>query len=311
MLLTTASLTALLALASVATAQDANCSAILSDYGPGVNGKFQKCYTDQVYNKGLVSQGDSPDYEALIRDVCDAKTSGCDDTTLFSATNKYATTCGPSMDQEAIYGNVLQLGKNALQVFFAYPINRAYCAEDPKAPKPSPVLPPAVPPKTYCLASSVTNPSNRFVSNLAIYLTSGSIRSSQTPFFNINNNIPDSDICSPCSQLAMQATISYLSDNLMPKVGPFYTPEFVQYWTKLVPAYNTKCSTTFTQTWPAGTLNVTAPNIPTGSPTEPTVNLPTAASSKAPVPTEKPSSSTIMKPAIGLAALLVSAVALL
>ncbi|KAG0246706.1 hypothetical protein BGX31_010575 [Mortierella sp. GBA43] len=298
---------AALALASVVVAQDANCTLILNDYAINTNGKYGKCYTDQVYNSNLVSHGSSPDYKALIREVCDAKTVGCDDSALFSAANKYASTCGASIDAEAAYGNILQLGKNALEVFFAYPIHGAYCAEDPNA-KPEPVTPPAVPPKSYCLATQVQSPSSRFVSNLAIYLTSGTIRSSQAPFF-IANNLPKEDVCSPCSQTAVQGTIDYLADNLMPKITPFYTPEFVHYWTALVPAYNTLCGTKFNQAWPAGTLNVTVPNVPTGSPSAPATSLPSATGPSTTAPTTGKSGAVSIKPAAGVAAAFLMAVA--
>ncbi|KAI8355831.1 hypothetical protein B0O80DRAFT_486371 [Mortierella sp. GBAus27b] len=247
---------AALALASVVVAQDANCTLILNDYAINTNGKYGKCYTDQVYNSNLVSHGSSPDYKALIREVCDAKTVGCDDSALFSAANKYASTCGASIDAEAAYGNILQLGKNALEVFFAYPIHGAYCAEDPNA-KPEPVTPPAVPPKSYCLATQVQSPSSRFVSNLAIYLTS----------------------------------------------------EFVHYWTALVPAYNTLCGTKFNQAWPAGTLNVTVPNVPTGSPSAPATSLPSATGPSTTAPTTGKSGAVSIKPAAGVAAAFLMAVA--
>lgn len=304
---TTACAAALLTMASVVLAQDANCSLILNDYTPGGGGKFQKCYTDQVYNNGLVGQGSDPDYKRLIQDVCDAKTTGCDDSTLLSATTKYLTVCSASVEAEAVYGNVLQLGKNALEIFFAYPIHAAYCAEDPNA-KPDP-NPPAIPPKNYCLAASVQNPSARFVSNLAIYLTSGTIRSSQLPFFTANN-LPKEDVCSACSQIAVQSTIQYLSQNLMPKIGPFYTPEFVQYWNKVVTDYNTLCATKYTQAWPKGTLNVTVPNIPTGSPSAPATALPTATAPATTAPAGTSGASSI-KPIAGVTAFLMAVAALL
>ncbi|KAF9985859.1 hypothetical protein BGZ65_009646 [Modicella reniformis] len=290
---TTASVATLFAMASFVAAQDANCSAILLDYAPNSNGKFQKCYTEQ----------------RLIHEVCDAKTAGCDQSALLSGINKYLGVCSASIDAEAVYGNVLQLGKNALEIFFAYPIHEAYCTADPNAKSTSAILPPVVAPKIYCLESSVQDPSSRFVSNLAVYLTSGTIRSAQLPFF-IANNLPKEDVCSPCSQTAVKGTIEHLADNLMPRIAPFYTPEFVQYWTKFVPAYNTLCGTKFTQQWPVGTLNITTPNIPTGSPSTPATTLPTSTSPSTKEP--KPNGALNIKPAAGVAtAILMAAVALL
>jgi hypothetical protein len=52
----------------------------------------------------------------------------------------------------------------------------------------------------------------------------------------------------------------------MPRIGPFYTPEFVQYWTKLVIAYNALCKTSLVQSWPEGTLNVTMVPVPAVAP---------------------------------------------
>ncbi|KAG0285482.1 hypothetical protein BGZ98_005491, partial [Dissophora globulifera] len=204
----------------------------------------------------------------------------------------YGAACNASMDAEASNGNILQLGKNALETFFAEPIREAYCAVDPAAP-PAAVGPPAVP-ITYCLAQSITNPSTRLVTNLAIYLTSGTIRASQDPFF-IGNSIDPKDVCSDCSQAAVNATIAYLSATVMPRITPFYTPEFVNYWTKFVPAYNTFCKTSFAQTWPAGTLNVTVPTS-TGTAS----------------PTPKPNGAAgAIKPVAGIATALLMAVAAL
>ncbi|KAF9185712.1 hypothetical protein BGZ51_002495 [Haplosporangium sp. Z 767] len=304
---TTASVAALLTLAAVSQAQDAQCSAVTMDYAPNGNGAYQKCYTNQVYNQGLVSQGGAPNYKELIHQVCSK--SACSHSTLTSATSKYITACAASMDAEstASNGNILQIGKSALDIFFAEPIRAAYCAEDPNAVAPPPTVPPTIPPPVYCLEADIANPSTRFVSNLAIYLTSGSIRSSQTPFFSTNNLDPK-EICSDCSKLALNATVDYLSKNLMPKIAQFYTPEFVQYWTKFVPEYNTLCKTKFTQTWPEGTLNVTVPNVPTGSPSAPATELPTSATTAAPTPTGA-NAAGALKPVAGVATALLLAVA--
>ncbi|KAI1318621.1 hypothetical protein EDD11_006122 [Mortierella claussenii] len=307
----TASVAALLALASVTKAQDANCSAILNDYAPNGNGAYAKCYTDQVYNAALVAQGNTPNYKDLINQVCGKP--ACTHSNLQSGISKYIKACNASINTEASNGNILQLGKTALEIYFAEPIHAAYCAVDPNAPVPTPATPNTPVPPTYCLSNDVANPASRFVSNLAVYLTSGSIRSSQSPFFQ-SNNLDPKDVCSDCSKVAMNATIEYLAQNLMPSIAPFYTPEFVQYWTKLVPAYNDFCKSSFTQVWPAGTLNVTIPNVPTGSPSPPTTNLPTATAT-APAtasPTgTKPSGAGVMKPAAGAAVALLMAVAAL
>ncbi|KAF9371099.1 hypothetical protein CPC16_003253 [Podila verticillata] len=246
-----ASIAAIVACASVATAQDATCAPLLLDYDPSsTTGQYQKCYTEQVYNAALVSAGATPNYKDIINSVCSK--SACSASTLSTATSKYITACAASIDAEssASGGNILQLGKNALEVFFAEPIRGAY---------------------SYCLANEVTNNANRFVSQLGTYLTSGSIRASQDPFF--IRGLDATDVCSQCSQIAVQGTVDYLAKNLMPRIAPFYTPEFVNYWIKFVSQYNTMCKTTMTQAWPAGTLNVTVPGVPTGNPS---TQLPTA-----------------------------------
>ncbi|KAF9914710.1 hypothetical protein BX616_007715 [Lobosporangium transversale] len=307
------SVAALLALSSSVKAQDAACSAVLNDYAPTGSGAYSKCYTEQVYNAALVAQGGNPDYSDIIHQVCTKP--ACPRSTLLTATTKYLAACGSSIDAEASSsgGNILQLGKNALEVFFAAPIHEGYCAEDPNAPVPSPTVPPTPPPITYCLEAPVNNPASRFVSNLAIYLTSGSIRSSQAPFF-LANNLDPKDVCSPCSRIAMTSTIDHLAKNKMPAIASFYTPEFVQYWTKLVPAYNTLCKTTYAQAWPEGTLNTTVPNVPTGTPSAPTTALPSAPVSASPTasPSNKPDSAAgSMKPAAGAAVAVVMAIAAL
>ncbi|KAF9108849.1 hypothetical protein BGX27_008200 [Mortierella sp. AM989] len=303
-----ASVSTLLSLAAVIKAQEASCSAILGDYNLAGNGKYQECYTDQVYNAALVSAGGSPDYDDIINRVCGKP--ACSPSTLQSATSKYIAACNSSITADATNsgGNILALGKNALSIFFAQPIRESYCAIDASVVVPPP---PVVAPPAYCLRSSVANPASRFVSNLAVYLTSGSIRHGQTPFISTNTLDP-ADVCSKCSQTAISATVDFLSKNLMPSIAGFYTPEFVQYWNKFVPAYNTLCKTSYTQTWPKGTLNETVPGVPTGNPTTPTAALPTAnataTATDAPVKTGGAGS---MKPAVGVATtLMLVAVAL-
>ncbi|KAF9204746.1 hypothetical protein BGZ49_004930 [Haplosporangium sp. Z 27] len=302
-----ASVSALLSLASVIKAQDANCSAVINDYNLGSSGLYQKCYTDQVYSADLVAAGGSPNYTQIINQVCGQ--AACSHSTLQSATSKYITACNASMIAETTSsgGNILQLGKNALEIFFAEPIRDAYCTVDPSVKVPAP---PAVASPTYCLSNPGTSPASNFVINLAIYLTAGSIRSDQPPFF---NSLQAVDVCSQCSQQAVNSTVLYLADNLMPAVSNFYTPEFVQYWTKFVPAYNTLCKTSFTQTWPAGTLNVTVPNVPTGTPSAsiaiPTGNV-TATATSTPSPT-KASGAGAIKPAAGIATAVLLVVAAL
>ncbi|KAF9927993.1 hypothetical protein BGZ65_006492 [Modicella reniformis] len=250
--------------ASISQAQDANCGAIYNDYSPSVNnGAYQKCYTDQAYNAALVAQGISPNYRAVLHQVC-GQPAACSHSTLLSASNKFMVACSASIDAEATNGNILQIGKIALEIFFADPIRTAYCSLDPNAIE----LPlPAVNPPAYCLANPVVGSTNgHFITNLAIYLTSGSLRASQQPFF---EGLDLADTCSVCSQRALNATVGYLARNLMPRIGTFYTPEFVQYWSKLVPAYNTLCKSSIVQTWPQGTLNrvpVMSPIVPSGSP---------------------------------------------
>ncbi|KAF9548821.1 hypothetical protein EC957_005494 [Mortierella hygrophila] len=254
----------LLASQNLAHAQDANCSAIYNDFAPSSNpsSAYQKCYTDQAYNTALVLQGANPNYSDILSQICSRP--ACSHSTLVSANSQYLAACANSIDAENANGNMLQTGKIALELFFAEPIRAVYCTLDPNAhPPPPPPKPPGVPatipsppPPSYCLEQLVVGSSNsKFATNLAIYLTSGTIRAAQTPFF---ETLDQTDTCSPCSQRIISASISYLSENLMPRIGPFYTPEFVQYWTKLVIAYNALCKTSFVQRWPEGTLNVTA-----------------------------------------------------
>ncbi|KAF9323002.1 hypothetical protein BG006_001854 [Podila minutissima] len=259
-----------LSLASTSSAQDTNCSAIFNEFLPTATSPnaFQKCYTDQVYNTELVAQGGMPDYADVIAKVCNRP--ACSHSTLASATTKYMDACSASIDVEAANGNILQLGKTALEVFFAEPLRGVYCILDPNAVT---LPPPVVNRPVYCLAKDVADPAGRFVTNLAVYLTSGAIRSSQDPFF---ASLDPKDTCSPCSQLALNETVHFLAQTLMPKIAPFYTPEFVQYWSKLIPAYNALCKTSIVQTWPEGTLNQTVAGVPTGTPTAPVVALPTA-----------------------------------
>ncbi|GJJ72240.1 hypothetical protein EMPS_04597 [Entomortierella parvispora] len=299
-----ASVAAFVALASVTHAQEPACSAILTDYTPGVSGAYQKCFTDQVYNTALAAQT-TPDYKDLITSVC-SKTA-CSQSTLASAESKYIAACNSSMIAEGSNGNVLQLGKNALDVFFAEPIRAAFCELDPNAPAPPVTTPPTVAPPSYCLAASIAVPANRFVSQLAVYLTSGSVRASQSAFFTA---LDPTEVCSDCSQGAMNSTIEYLASNLMPAVGPFYTPEFVQYWTKAVPAYNTLCKTSFTQTWPEGTLNVTVPGVPVPSPTSASLPSSTGATTAAPSPTHTNGAGSL-KPAAAVATAMMMVVAAL
>ncbi|KAF9302841.1 hypothetical protein BGZ74_004761 [Mortierella antarctica] len=299
-----ASIAAIVACASVTTAQDATCTPLLVNYDPSASGSFQKCYTDQVYNAALVNAGAAPNYKDIITSVCSKP--ACSASTLSSATSKYITACGASIDAEAAAsgGNILQLGKNALEVFFAEPIRNAYCALDPNAPT---LPPPQVTPPAYCLATEVANPVNRFVSQLGTYLTGGSIRSTQDPFF--LRNLDAADVCSPCSQIAVTGTVDYLSKNLMPRVAPFYTPEFVNYWIKFVAEYNKMCKTSIVQTWPAGTLNVTVPGVPTGNPS---TGLPKPTSASA-APTSTPtqvSAAGSLKPAGAVAFVAMVAAAL-
>ncbi|KAF9424668.1 hypothetical protein BGZ94_007994 [Podila epigama] len=300
------SVATLVACASVAMAQDETCKPLLVNYDPNSNGQYQKCYTGQVYNKALVAAGITPNYTQIITDVCSK--AACSSSTLSSATSKYVTACSASIDAEATAsgGNVLQLGKNVLEVFFAAPIHAAFCALDPNT-KPLPA--PAVTPPTYCLSKDIANPTNRFVSQMAIYLTAGSIRSTQDPFFLRNPDI--AEVCSDCSKIAFNGTVEHLANNLMPRVAPFYTPEFVQYWDKAVKEYNKLCKTSFVQTWPEGTLNVTVPGVPTGNPTTPTVDVPTNKPTNKPTATAAPGSGAgALKPAGALAVVALVAAAL-
>ncbi|KAG0332777.1 hypothetical protein BG000_009741 [Podila horticola] len=280
-----ASIAAIVACASVTTAQDATCTPLLVNYDPAASGSFQKCYTDQVYNAALVSAGATPNYKDIITSVCSK--SACSASTLSTATSKYITACAASIDAEAAAsgGNILQLGKNALEVFFAEPIRNAYCALDPNAP----TLPaPQVTPPAYCLAMDVANPVNRFVSQLGTYLTGGSIRSTQDPFFLRNLDA---------------------ADNLMPRIAPFYTPEFVNYWIKFVDQYNKMCKTSMVQAWPAGTLNVTVPGVPTGNPSTDLPKPTSATAAPSSTPTQK-SAAGALKPAGAVAFVAMVAAAL-
>jgi hypothetical protein len=108
----------------------------------------------------------------------------------------------------------------------------------------------------------------------------------------------------------MTSTVDYLAKTKMPAITPFYTPEFVQYWTKLVPAYNDACKTKLVQAWPEGTLNVTMPNVPTPSVTAPVTNIPTTVSSTNPTAT-KGNAAGSLKPAAGVATALLMVVAAL
>ncbi|CAO3565748.1 unnamed protein product [Mortierella alpina] len=249
-------------------AQDANCSAIYNDFTPSptLNGLYQKCYTDQVFNAALVAEGFDPDYNQVLTRIC-TKPAACSQSTLTSATRQYISACSASIDAEAINGNILQTGKNALEIFFADPIRSIYCTPDPNPnpaaggapppppPPPPPALPPVIPP-SYCLAKPVPNSTEppKFTTHLVLFLTSGTIRANQRPFF---EGLEVADTCSICSQLALKEAVSFLADNVMPRIGPFYTPEFVQYWSQLVTAYNAQCRTTIVQEWPEGTLNET------------------------------------------------------
>jgi len=298
-----ASVAAFVALASVTYAQDATCSAILNDYTPGSSGAYQSCFTDQVYNNALAAQA-TPDFKELITSVCSK--SPCSHSTLVSAETKYIAACNSSIIAEEANGNVLQLGKNALNIFFAEPIRAAFCSLDPNAVPPPP---PTAAAPAYCLSASIAVPSNRFVSQLAFYLTSGSIRASQPPFFNA---LDSAEVCSDCSQVSMNSTIEYLATYLMPGVGPFYTPEFVQYWTSAVPAYNTLCKTSFTQTWPKGTLNETAPNAPTSVPSATASSLPSStATTAAPSPTKAANGAGSLKPVAAVGTAMLMAIAAL
>ncbi|KAF9561821.1 hypothetical protein EC968_005599 [Mortierella alpina] len=260
-------------------AQDANCSAIYNDFTPSptLNGLYQKCYTDQVFNAALVAEGIDPDYNQVLTRIC-TKPATCSQSTLISATHQYIEACAASIDAEAINGNILQTGKNALEIFFADPIRSIYCTLDPNPtsppPPPSPpAVPPVIPP-SYCLAKAVSSSTQttRFTPHLVLYLTSGTIRANQRPFF---EGLEVADTCSICSQRVLSATVEFLAENVMPRIGPFYTPGFVQYWDRLVKEYNVQCKTAIVQEWPEGTLNETMVEglIPTGaSPSSPPPN---------------------------------------
>jgi hypothetical protein len=109
----------------------------------------------------------------------------------------------------------------------------------------------------------------------------------------------------------MNSTVEYLSKTVMPQITPFYTPEFVQYWTKLVPAYNSICKTTLIQTWPAGTLNVTVPNVPPPSVTVPTAVVPPPSASSKPTAPTKGNAAGSLKPAAGVATAVLMVIAAL
>ncbi|KAG0216780.1 hypothetical protein BGX33_012117 [Mortierella sp. NVP41] len=291
-LISTLSIAASLALASTfsfAQAQDAACSAIYNDFAPSAtpNKPYQKCYTDQAYNTALVLQGANPNIADILTQICSKP--ACSHSTLLSANSQYMNACNASIYAEAANGNILQTGKIALELFFAEPIRAIYCTVDPNAHPPAPPTVPGagtvapVPEPSYCLAQPVVgSPTSKFATNLAIYLTSGTLRASQTPFF---EGLDQGDTCSPCSQRILTATVSYLGENLMPTIGPFYTPEFVQYWTKLVVAYNAHCKTSIVQSWPEGTLNQTTVAMPPPSaaastaPAAPTTVAPVSPSS--------------------------------
>ncbi|KAG0063268.1 hypothetical protein BGZ90_002734 [Linnemannia elongata] len=248
---------------NLAYAQDANCSAIYNDFAPSSTPSsiYQKCYTDQAYNTALVLQGVNPNYSDILSQICSRP--ACSHSTLVSANSQYLAACASSIDAETANGNILQTGKIAV-----------------------PATTPSPPPPSYCLEQPVVgSPTSKFATNLAIYLTSGTIRAAQAPFF---ETLDQTDTCSPCSQRIISASVSYLSENLMPRIGPFYTPEFVQYWTKLVVAYNALCKTSLVQSWPEGTLNVTTVPVPAPS-TSP--SSPAAAEPAAPASTVGPSNA--------------------
>ncbi|KAG0300922.1 hypothetical protein BGZ98_008772 [Dissophora globulifera] len=285
----------LLSLAFVAHAQDANCTAVLSDYAPSVNsnnGLYQKCYTDQNYNAALVGQGAIPNYSDVLDQICNKPIPAtCSRSRLSSATTVYMNACSASIDAEAANGNILQTGKIALEIYFAAPIHAIYCGLDPNAVE---LPPPAINPPAYCLANTAEadGPNSHFITNLALYLTSGTLDASQSPFF---DGLDPVDTCSRCSQRALNATVGYLAENLMPRISPFYTPQFVQYWSKFVPAYNTLCKTSIVQTWPEGTLNVTVAMPTALTPPAPAAAQPTAGS-EAPVARSKPNSVALILP---------------
>ncbi|KAG0236663.1 hypothetical protein BGW41_000366 [Actinomortierella wolfii] len=303
----TISVAALLAMASVITAQDANCTAVVGDYVPSnPNGKYQKCYTDQVYNRELIAAGASPNYKDIVAKVCSS--SACSPSTVKSATDNYIKACNASIIHEAESSNfqILQLGKNALQIYFATPIRNIYCGLDPTVVPPPPPAPPQEP--AYCLAADVSNPALRFQTQLALYLTQGSLRANQSPFY---SGLDPKDVCSPCSQQAVNTTIDYLSNNLMPGIA-FYTPEFVQYWTAFVPEYNKFCKTSLATTkWPEGTLNQTTPNLPPPS-TVTSTQAPASTTTAAPAPAKPTGSGMAVRPSTaGLMAVLAAMVAFL
>lgn len=253
-------------------AQDANCSAIYNDfaYSSTPSSPYHKCYTDQAYNTALVLQGVNPNYSDILSQICSRP--ACSHSTLVSANSQYLAACASSIDAETANGNILQTAKTALELFFAEPIRAVYCTLDPNVHPPpatpatpgSPATAPSPAAPSYCLEQPVVgSPTSKFATNLAIYLTSGTVRAAQTPFF---ETLDQTDTCSPCSQRVIGASVSYLSENLMPRIGPFYTPEFVQYWTKLVIAYNALCKTSLVQSWPEGTLNVTTVPVPAVAP---------------------------------------------
>ncbi|KAF9974387.1 hypothetical protein BGZ73_002212 [Actinomortierella ambigua] len=298
----TISVAALVAMAGVISAQDANCTAVVNDFVPSnPNGKYQKCYADQAYNRELVAGGPNPNYKDIVTKVCSS--SPCSASTLKSATDTYLKACNASIsiETEASGYQILQLGKNALKVFFAEPIRNIYCGHDPKAVIPPP---PAPQDPVYCLATEVANPSMRFQTQLSLYLTEGTLRANQGVFY---TGLAQEDVCSPCSQQAVNTTVNHLSNNLMPGIA-FYTPEFVQYWTKFVPEYNKYCKSSIpTTVWPEGTLNQTMPNLPPPSTTVP--SNPVAPSASTPTPTKAPSSGMVVRPSTAGLLAVVAAVA--
>ncbi|KAG0254958.1 hypothetical protein DFQ27_006524 [Actinomortierella ambigua] len=300
-------------MAGVISAQDANCTAVYNDFTPGLNGKYQKCYTKKIYDTDLVNAGATPNYKDLITKVCSVPS--CTPSTIKTATDTYLKACNASIASEATNSGfqILQLGKNALEIFFAEPIHNIYCGEDLEAlklqptPSPTPGTTPPKPEPIYCLGATVANPSMRFQTQLALYLTQGSLRANQGSFF---MSLAKDDVCSDCSKRAVNTTAAYLTANLMPGIA-FYTPEFVQYWTKFVPEYNKYCVASITPTvWPAGTLNVTTPNLPPPSTVLPTTSASPTASN--PAPSKTPSSAFVVRPsAAGLLAVVAAMAAYL
>ncbi|KAI8596856.1 hypothetical protein EDD21DRAFT_419274 [Dissophora ornata] len=71
-LLSAVLLVSLLSRTSVIQAQDANCTAVYSDYSFSANGSggYQECYTDQAYNAALETQGSNPNYKDILNQAC-------------------------------------------------------------------------------------------------------------------------------------------------------------------------------------------------------------------------------------------------